>query len=350
MGFLDRFLGQSAPQQTSPSYDLAHREFLLRLSGRTVDKHMAEIWNPHLGSIDRAIARFVKDGVIREATVAERIDAAYRVVDLKPILAQHGLKAKGRKADSISALLAAIPHAEASKLVGNVRVYRATDLGEQVIAEIRAAQETERQTMTEEALSHLRKGDVRQAGKVIARYEAAQLFSRGIGIDWSKGMPGPEVDKATYLLRASYRDLEVPEEQRGEIGPRLALAELLGVSIGDAGKMLLEVTEGCFPCPDLERYLRGKPTGGFTTEHDPESPKDLATLYAHTRMFETIAWLDRTRLTSNKIGEGIKILHNNGDDCSVCHRGKHEFKWSEIDKLPALPRHWGCRCLYLAWI
>lgn len=204
--------------------------------------------------------------------------------------------------------------------------------------------------MTEEALSHLRKGDVRQAGKVIAAYEAAQLFFRGIGIDWSRGMPGPEVDKASYLLRASYRDVGVSEDQRREIGPRLALAELLGVSIGDAGMMLLEVTEGRFPCPDLERYLRGEPTGGFTTEHDPESPKDLATLYAHTRMFEATAWLDRTRLISNKIGKGITILHNNGDDCSVCHRGKHEFKWSEIDKLPALPRHWGCRCLYLAWI
>ena len=346
MGFFDRLLRRSGSD--SHSYTFAENELLDDVSrGRTSAWRWA-MEGRNMGEREKAIRRFVNAGLLREATPAEKIDDVYRVVDIKALLGQHGVKARGKKADLIAALAGVLTPGEVAQLVGNVTTYRATELGNRHIEAFREEARLAWEATESDALACLLRGDVKGAGTRLARHRPEQQSqSAGIRIDWSGETTwSPAISEVEYLLNLKYEDLPLTKDQRREVGARLAWAKMVGSR--DAGTSLLHVTGGEFHCQPLEAFLRDNPTGGYAARHDPDSPRDLAELYAHTRLAEAYAAVELAELIEVKLGKGVTIETLHGD-CKLCDRGKHNYRWSEIRDIPKLPRHWGCRCMYAIW-
>jgi hypothetical protein len=337
----------TAPLTHAPR-DRARDELLLRAARSPVTDEMRRTWDPLVGSLEGTVGGFVKDRLLVPASVADKLDYALRVADLRPHLVRRGLKVSGKKRELIDRLIGAIGEAEAGKLTSALRLYCPTMRGEEMITAIRARRDLEKAAVETSAAEELRAGNARRAGDAVAACEVSQVFARGLGIDWSEGMPPQIVEQAAYLVRRVYDDLPLP--QRREIGIQLALAQLLGEPVRDAGQRLLAVTGGAFICESLSAFLL-HPCGSYASGFEPDQPADLAEVYAHTRLFEATAAVNRERYRRDRVGKGIQILYTKNDGpCRICEHGRRQFRWSEIDRLVSLPRHWGCRCLYVAWI
>jgi hypothetical protein len=246
------------------------------------------------------------------------------------------------------ALLKVLPAVEVTRLVGDLILYHATPSGQQVIDAYLEEKCRAWAAVEADALAFLVKGDSHQAARRIAEHEAQQVFPSGLGIDWSHGMPTAYLLQAVYLVKQSYDDLPLEEDQRRLVCAHLALSALLGSSFSDASKRLLSVTAGQFSCPSLAQFLQGDPQGSYAGDFVGEDdPGSLAYLYAYTRLREATEMVNLRELVSAHFGQGIEIRHDGG--CKVCDSGKHKFRWSEFRSIPKLPRHWGCDCSYEEW-
>lgn len=142
------------------------------------------------------------------------------------------------------------------------------------------------------------------------------------------------------------------ESKRREIGVQLAFSNMMGESFLDAARHVLGVAEGQFSCPELKVFLQSELGCKWRGQafDDEESPLTLADLYAKTRISEAVCFADLNEYKRERFGKGIEIQVCQGDKCPICSKGQHKFRWSEIESLPKVPRHWGCLCLYAAWI
>ena len=120
--------------------DRLERELLTKLATQEVTARMAEYWKPYVGSLKQAVRRFVRDGLLQEASVAHKISTSHKVTDLKSLLRDRELAVSGKKADLIDRLLGAISPREAQRLAGRMALYQATEAGQAVIDEYKAFQ------------------------------------------------------------------------------------------------------------------------------------------------------------------------------------------------------------------
>ncbi len=370
LGFLRRLLGQkdashttvsphsSAPEDTraagyrSPEggFTDAQLELLSRLPRTQIDMRLAELWEPLVGQLDSIVKRFLRDGLIEEAGILEKLEVSHKVPDLKRILSERGIKPKGKKTDLAAQVVEVLRPADADALLRSVRLYRATERGQQVINEYLKRKRRRRERMESDALGMLLSGDIDGAGRRVARYESGQVFPRGVGLEWSRGMPRRTVEQAKWLVGHSYDDLDLDNEHRRLVGAQLALSDMLGEGTEKAGKRILNTIGREFSCRPLEEFLRQEPCGGYASGRDPEKPADLAELYAHTKLFEASAVTMLAEYRSLHFAKGIEITRAD-DGCRMCDKGKVErYTWNQRHKIPKLPRHWGCRCVYSAWL
>ena len=349
MSLLYQFLGYS-PENQNNKFSAAQYELLLCLTKKQVDQSMSETWTPIVGSLEHNIARFTSEGLLEEASLDEKFDAKFRVADLKDLLDKHSIPAKGRKQELIARYLDTIPLTTAANDVMDVRLYHVTAAGKKIIDAYLNQKEMDRKMMEASAMAYLTNGDLTRAGQRIALYESQQVFRRGSGIDWSKGMPETYMKTAAYLLAHNYDELPLLENERKEVGARLALSVLLGETYEEAGKRLLNVANGEFGWTVFGNVLRTNPCCGYALDCNLDDPAEITKLYARARITEASTNVDLDSLSSSRLGKGIRILPANAEACVSCTRGKHQYLWSEIQSLPRLPRQWGCQCLYSAWL
>ena len=333
----------STGEHTAPSSGLspAQQELLIRVTKQPVDAAMQAAWAPLVGSVADNVMRFVRSGLLEEATPLEKISCKFRVADLKPLLKQHGAKTSGKKAELIATFLKVLPTDDVTRLVGDMKLYHATALGQRAIDAYLEDQRRAWEAVETDTLACLLKGDVNTACRRIAEYDARQVFP-------SHGTLTASLDQAVYLLMHSYADLPLPENQRRLVGAHLALSALLGSGYEDASRRLLAVTSGAFSCPALDEFLRGDPAGSYAGDFAGEDGASVAYLYAFSRLREATEATKLRELVSAHFGQGIEIRHDGG--CRICDRRKHKYRWSEIGAIPKLPLHWGCDCSYEAWM
>lgn len=326
------------------SLSTAQMELLLCLSRQRVDIQMEQEWTPVAGPLELNIARFSGEGLIEEASVEERIDARYKMAEIKLILDGRGIKAKGKKQDMIRILLESMPADQAELLVADVRMYRLTAEGSRKVGAFTDRKELTRLEMEQDALALLARGDVRKAWSRIAKYKTEQVLCDP---KWNRAVPDIIVCEAAHLTKFDYNDLPLNEGQKKEIGSIMALSVLLGESFSDAGKRLIKYAEGTFDWAQVLAFHRPSPCGASEMSSDPES---LAELYATTRVHEALSLCELNGLKASKPGKGVKILPVCGNDCVVCHGGKFNYSWSEIASMPRVPKQLGCMCSYSAWL
>ena len=349
MSLIYHFLGYT-PEVQQNKLNAAQYELLSCLTKQQVDQDLQQMWTPIVGSLEHNIALFTSEGLIEEASLEEKFDAKFRAADIKALLEKHQISVKGKKSELIAKYLDTIPITTAANEVADVRLYKATGEGKKHLELYEKEKEMARMTMEASTMAYLMNGDLMRAGQRIALYESQQVFRRGTGIDWSRGVPEPYMKVAAYLLAHSYDELPLLENERKEVGARLALSALLGETYAEAGRRIIDVANGEFGWAVFANVLRTDPCCGYAAGCNLDDPLEIAQLYARMRMNEACTSLDLEKLSVSRLGKGIKILPANGDRCISCTRGKHQYSWSEIQDLPRLPRQWGCQCTYSAWI
>ena len=356
MSFLRRLFGPRGESSTSLSD--AECEFLARLGRGDTLGSLQGVWSPIVGSLERKVDRFLEDGLLEDVSISERLCCVYGVAELKELLKEKGVKPKGKKSDLIDALIVALGAENISELVKHVQLYRLTEPGQEQLDAFEKRKTIERARMEELALLSLVKGDMKRAAEIVSQHEAGKVFQRGM----STGAAGggfrffeADLQAALFLVKYEYEDLPLSPDRRRRVGAALALSKLLGESTFDAGRRLLELAEGEFRCPSLSGPLMDSRCRVESYEIDPDMPQEIAELqapelYARTRLFEANSYCQLRELKTDRTGRGVSILPHDEQACTICLGGRLDYSWSEIGKLPRLPRDWGCGCSYLAWI
>jgi hypothetical protein len=214
-----------------------------------------------------------------------------------------------------------------------------------------------RQTEFEQAaLQALLHGDVADAAHLISQAQGEVRVASQPGQMEFRGPTPNLVDNASYLLSLSYDDLPYAADVRRLVGAQLALGVLLWERPEAIAVRLLRLTEEKFACPSLEAFLRHHPPGKLWFYFNPNRPQDQAALYTQTYCVQAAAAVRLKRLMEAHASirrdpgdQGIAIRYAGSHECVICLQGQRHFRWSELDGLPKLPRHWGCRCMYVAW-
>jgi hypothetical protein len=342
------------------------KELLTFLSRVSITDYLRQRWEPTVGSLDRWITTFTQAGLLREATMREKFASIYGLEQYKALSKQYGLKTSGKKADLAQALCDVMPVHEIQKATAHVRLYHATDSGTNIIDAYAAEKIHAHDVMEGEAFTALLGGHLQGAVDTILRHKREFGFPRlqssetvyniatGSTTERStvihaEGFDGKTLQEAAYLLRHPIADIPLDEQKRRAIAARLALSCLIGADDKKVADHLLQTTHGVFPCPALVEFLKN-PCGTLVgTDVTAVTPKQLAQIYAHTRFFEASTAVELAELLAKHFSTGIQIIAAKDPHCRICNAGKHHFSWSDIQSMPKLPRHWGCRCLYASW-
>ena len=167
-------------------------------------------------------------------------------------------------------------------------------------------------------LALLAEGRIDEAASMVALHRAATPTGAGLGIDWAKGMPESITSQAKRMLGFDLSLFEVEASKQADIIRGIVVSLFLGEGtkpainrirpfIGDYNKAW-DVADYCFKRAANEGHL--------------EKYKQM-----------------------RDVSDGVKLSPAKGEKCR--HR-KTEYKWKEMDKIPAIPCGTKCACRYVA--
>ena len=131
-----------------------------------------------------AIKRFVDEGYLGPLSLSDRMHLKFNVTDLKNMLKERGLRVSGRKDELVERLLDA-DRQQIETILNDTGMLKCSEEGIR-IAEIYMARQKElRKQMESEIYDLLEKGQYKKALLTVGQFEASQVFSRGIGMDWN---------------------------------------------------------------------------------------------------------------------------------------------------------------------
>jgi len=315
----------------------------MRLTVQPIDDYLKHVWEPHVGSLERVVSRFIQDGLLESATASEKLSSR-SLGELQALAREHGIAASGTKAELGERLASLLPPAMTDEMTAHIRLYRATSLGETVIELYRQEEHDAYTTMEVQATESLLRGDLEKAEVAVVAYQRTYRYV----VRWPRSTPSTH-DQSAYLLAHPQPDLPVETATRRAVAAALVVSLTLG-EYNRVAQRVLRATGGWFTCPALDGYLRSQPHGQRIHSEIDLTPKHLADIYAHTLYAEAAGVTELQHLRADHVGHGVQIIHDKNDGCHICSGGKHCYRWTELGELPRIPRHWGCRCCYATWI
>ncbi|MBC7076857.1 MAG: SAP domain-containing protein [Synergistales bacterium] len=191
----------------SPAHYLLLTKFLYPQDADRLAR--SEEWKGVLGEDPRrAIERFMKEGLVELVELPEMIDRQYTVSDLKKMLQQRSLATTGRKSELISRLIEADPEGM-KRAVAGIMLIKCSPQGRQVAEEYLQREQAKRAQLEKEVILDLKRRKFRDAVLKIASYEAAQVFPRGMGVDWKHYDPSNDVEILTAIFQVKPRRLSL---------------------------------------------------------------------------------------------------------------------------------------------
>jgi hypothetical protein len=163
------------------------------LAGHSLEEWQAAMRQP----VSAAISTFLSQGLLTRAAIHESLASLTKVPDLRAALRERGLSVSGPKLDLAARLAQADPPLAASLTKGHI-VYKSTETGEGLISAFLEAMKEHRATTEKTLVDLLGSGELRKAIETMASFEAAQVFFRGMGVDWAHY--DPEHDEAVLRL------------------------------------------------------------------------------------------------------------------------------------------------------
>jgi hypothetical protein len=290
-------------------------------------------WDVVLGQpVQKAIRRFVEDGALISAGLAEGLGSRFKAADLRDMLKQRGLPVSGRKADMIARLIEADPGGMKQALVG-LTVLQCSERGQEIVRQYLVAEKERLAAAQQGVLAMLQRGKFRQASLLVASYEAGQVFQRGFNIDWKRHDPSSDVAVLKSIFGG--RPKVLVSLDRGKLGP-LRLA---------AGMMHLWSLSRM----QVEAWL----PSGFETGLAVDASTAASMLLSYGLQQ---AELQQYRKTAKATGFAISVsIRTNNDDgvCPACRAlARRHYKLSEVPALPyeKCTSEGGCRCWMTAAI
>jgi hypothetical protein len=165
----------------------------------------------------QAVERMLGEGLLELAPLPDALAAAHQARELKELAKARGLKVSGTKAVLSTRLASADPDGMKA-LLGDRKFLVCSARGSEVAVQWRARMDAARRAAQEQVVTLLKARRFADAGRVVARYEASQVFARGLGIRWDQGADpaGVVPDLAAIfagvpkiLSRAGAEELEV---------------------------------------------------------------------------------------------------------------------------------------------
>jgi hypothetical protein len=282
------------------------------------DFSQSHTWEAVLGEAPmKALQRFLNDGLLEQASLNGLLGYKHKVPELKAMLKQRGLPVSGRKAELIERLIQADSEGM-RRAVRGLSVVQCTEKGRAIADEHLAQEKENRRRAEEQTLQALRQRRFKEASRVVAAYEAQQVFARGIGIDWKNHDSANDVAMLEVMVQASPRILGfLTEEQLRHLRLAAGMTHLWGT----------DRTEGWLP-DDFEP--------------NPAMDNDTA-----ARMILFYAYHQRDIAQYRVAGVATVETRAMEDSCTACRRlARKKFKLDELPELPyeGCTSDMGCRC------
>jgi hypothetical protein len=264
-----------------------------------------------------AIERYARTGLIRDATLSEKLEHSFTAADLRLALRQAGLPVGGRKAGLARRLADENPAEAASKAAGITTLCcteRGRTLAERAVAEVRKA----RQIAEDAVVGALIRRNFRGAANAVVQFERKQVFPRGLNVQWNAA----EADRLTAEVQQLYRTYPnilrgIPEDVLEAIRPAAARMLLWG-----------------------ENRLREKVETGARFDGDVAA-----------RMLVFSVWTQRNLREMRASGVMKVEMLATEDSCPKCKKlGGRKYRLAEAPELPNpdCTHEMGCRCCYVA--
>lgn len=318
--------------------DRAAELFFLDLCEQKVlDSQRRSRWSEYLHSVDAEVGRLIALGLLRTASIEQKVMSRLGAREIKEELRKLGQKSTGRKPELASRLAEAISPEGAEQLLGGTAVYEPTAAGSAHVNEL--ARESAKDSEAVESIlrAFLEAGDPVGACDFAWQAREQRTPRRLDGEESTLRSPsGPVVE----AMRLHLADLETTEAVERQARIALALSILLLEDDRKAGGRIEDAVGGSFRCAALDRWQVELEEKGLSALRGrlPD-----AALYAETkrREAENAAWLRQA------IEERLGIRIVSCQDCPDCRSRKVSYDHRELDKAPRLPRHWGCGCTFL---
>lgn len=217
------------------------------LAGHPLEEWEAALLQP----VSAAISAFLSQGLLSPAALDESLASLTRVPALRDALRERGLPASGKKLD-LAARLAKFDPPLATSLTKGHAVYKCTEKGDSLTSRFRDAIRESR-AMTEKTLIDLLgHGEFQKAVATLASFEAAQVFPRGMGVDWAHYNP----EQSEAVLRLVFTRL--PKASAGappEYLPKCRIGAAMFHLIWNGGQVSTWLSQS-IPGEDEERLFK----------------------------------------------------------------------------------------------
>jgi hypothetical protein len=257
------------------------------------------------------------------------MEYAFTVAELQKLLIARGLPRSGRKTLLIQRLISADPEAMRN-LVAGPPVFAWTAAGRLAAEVFLAAEKQIRERAEQCVLKGLIENQLEAASCLVAKFEASQVFPRGLGMNWEQHNPARNVFHLKIILETTPRI--VGRHVGSDRLPPLRLA---------AAMMYLWGARTCFPWLP-KPYETG-------SDMDPDTAARM--LLFHASHHESLA--NYRKLASEGLTpKWYEVLRVSDPTCCECCRALPKRFYS-LKGIPELPHPnctapLGCRCTLVA--
>lgn len=286
----------------------------------------AAYWDGPLGEpAGSAVQRFITLGWLMPATLVAKLDSRFRISDLKPLLKERSLRVSGRKDELIERLIAADETGMAA-LVAEMKVYECSPEARARAQEYKLEQAEKRATTEDRVLDQLCAHDFVGASQLVAAFEAVQVFSRGIGIDWSNHDASHNIGQLKLIF---------------EIKPKIL------DGLADADWEPLRVAVGMMALWGTSEAKTWFPTSFVGVAKFDADTAARMLLFASNHKLRLVEYRQLSERGMRIKGFQVSATT---DSCQTCK--KMAEKYYELNNLPELPHAecthpYGCRCMVM---
>jgi len=296
------------------------------LTPHRLDMRGTATWSTALGrSAAEVVGEMVAAGDLELPPLIDHLTASHSGAHLKELAKQHGVPHSGRKAHVASGLVAKVPDAMRAA-IASFPMYVCTPTARERAESYRAREAERAAAAIAASLTHVRAGRYQEASLTVSQFEAARVFSRGMGIDWSRHSADQDVEVLQEIFsRAPALLSAVPPATMDECQVGAAMMNLWGVAYDSRW------------CPDAPPVVGAG------------MPMDVAVRMvlfgANQRM--QLMQLGRLGISASRLRVRVRCV----DDIRTCDACRAADGPYELDSVPEIPISLctcevGCRCGY----
>lgn len=271
----------------------------------------------------KAIEQFLEDGVLEPAGLRELVDYKFKVSDLKLMIKERGLKVSGRKEELVQRIIDNDPKAmrEATK---ELELHRCTAEGMKLVEHYLGEEKTKREAGEQTVLNLLARREFSKAVRVVAQYEASQVFPRGLGTDWNNYDGASDAKSLKTIFDTTPAILiSIQKDRLSQLRLAAGMMQLWGAS-------------------NPRHWL----PDGFETGIHLNSDAACRMFVFHATHLRNMASYREARVKTVEVSSV-----DDGDTCSECRKisGK-KYKPENVPELPyaKCTCEIGCRCITIA--